>query len=439
MRRSLAAAAAALALLVSGPLGVAPAAQARPTDGALDPFYYGYSVPAAKKCSKNICVYWVPTSADAATDAFASHTLGAWQKSWNVMVDKLGFRKPLADGKLGGNKKFDVYLKDLSATASTSVCPQEKVKNRWFIQTYCMVENDFLNPQYSGVDSGALAQVTAAKALFTAVQYAYDSEEDKWFADATGTWMEEKIFGSANLNRRYLANSQIMEPHVPLDTWVTGTNYPYANWIFLEFLTKRYGKKTVRAAWQRAAADNKDDFSLKAVDYVLRKRGGFEKAYAEFAAWNTRPARFYRDGGSWPQPVVAATTLSRSVPRYAAPTVRLHHQTSNSTVLTPDASLAKKSWKLKVRVKGPKRKKMPALFVLVEKKKGGFTKVFGKFNRRGKAKVVVPFSTRKVRSVTVTVANASIRYRCFRGTSNACQGVAKDDNQAFTWSAKASR
>ena len=147
MRRSLAAAAAALDLLVSGPRGVAPAAQARPTDGALDPFYYGYSVPAAKKCSKNICVYWVPTSADAATDAFASHTLGAWQKSWNVMVDKLGFRKPLADGKLGGNKKFAVYRKDLGATASTSVCPQEKVKNRGVIQTYCMVEKDFLNPQ----------------------------------------------------------------------------------------------------------------------------------------------------------------------------------------------------------------------------------------------------------------------------------------------------
>jgi hypothetical protein len=44
--------------------------------------------------------------------------------------------------------------------------------------------------------------------------------------------------------------------------------------------------------------------------------------------------------------------------------------------------------------------------------------------------VEVPFD---VRRVTVTVANASTRYTCRRGTPYSCSGIPSDDGQTFDY------
>ena len=47
------------------------------------------------------------------------------------------------------------------------------------------------------------------------------------------------------------------------------------------------------------------------------------------------------------------------------------------------------------------------------------------------------FSSRKVTKVTITLVNASTRFRCFRQTSWSCSGNPKDDGAGFTLKAVA--
>jgi hypothetical protein len=104
---------------------------------------------------------------------------------------------------------------------------------------------------------------------------------------------------------------------------------------------------------------------------------------------------------------------------------------SANLVFRPDSSLRKRSWKLKLKIDGPKRKTSPAAYVFVDKRRGGVEKRLVKLSRKGNAQVKVGFSRRKVRKVTITVANASTRFRCFRQTSWSCRGNPKDDGAVF--------
>ena len=69
-------------------------------------------------------------------------------------------------------------------------------------------------------------------------------------------------------------------------------------------------------------------------------------------------------------------------------------------MLRPDSSLRKKSWRLKVKVVGPKRRTAPAAYVLVDQRKGKDEKRYVKLSRQGRATVKVDFSARKVKKVT---------------------------------------
>ncbi len=60
-----------------------------------------------------------------------------------------------------------------------------------------------------------------------------------------------------------------------------------------------------------------------------------------------------------------------------------------------------------------------------------------KLDGKGRASVKLDFSSRKVKSVTITLANASTRFSCFRQTSWSCSGNPKDDGAGFTLKAVA--
>ena len=418
----------------------AEALLARPTDGAADPYGFGYTVGARSKCARNICLHWVPTTIDAPpSKSWVKYNLKQMQKVWRVETGRLGYRKPLKDGHRGGNKKFDVYLKDVGSVGLYGYCAAETRIQRFLASGYCVLDNDFSTAQFPSSPKKSL-KVTAAHEFFHAVQYAYDAEDDRWLIEATATWMEERVADGANDNRQYLPYGQVKDPYSPLDTYGGGALNQYGNWAFFEFLSKKYGSDIVRQIWSKMAADKKspDLYSTQAVVRVLKSKGGFVKNYAEFAAGNTVPGRTYPEGGRWPSATLALdatlTTTARSTGILGGP---LNHLTSSSYVLRPDRSLKKRSWKLKVKIDGPQRKTSPAAYVLVDRRHGKTEKRFVKLDGKGRASLKVDFSSRKVTKVTITLANASTRFRCFRQTSWSCSGNPKDDGTGFTLKAVA--
>ena len=89
--------------------------------------------------------------------------------------------------------------------------------------------------------------------------------------------------------------------------------------------------------------------------------------------------------------------------------------TSLSYQVKSSSSLASKKWRLKVKIDGPGSYRMPAAYVLVVKRKGT-DKHFVRLNRKGNGQVIVPFGRKQVKSVYVSLVNASTRFKCGRST-----------------------
>lgn len=407
---------------------------ARPTDGAADRFGDGYTVGARKKCRNHICVHWVPTTADAPPgNAWVETNLSYLNKVWRIEVRKLGYRKPISDKRRGGNDKLDVYLKDLGGRGVYGYCaPEKRLENRqWLAFGYCVLDNDFSQEQY-GTPPRDTMRVTAAHEFFHAVQYSYDYGEDPWLMESTATWMEERVADDVNDNRQYLAHGQVGQPGQSLDTFKqTGFNQ-YGNWAFFEYLTGRFGVGVVRSIWERAGAHRGGghQYSTTAVKGVLEKRGGFEQVFRGFAVANAVPGRTYDEGKAWPSAPMRKSWVLTKDARRVTSTPRINHMAAAHVLVRPGAGVAARGWKLRVVVDGPKKRTAPSAYLLVKRKHGVAMKPI-RLNGKGNGRISVPFGSRKVRSATVTLVNASTRFSCWHRTSWSCQGRARDNKQPF--------
>ncbi len=413
---------------------LATALLARPTDGASDPQGFGYSVPeAAPLCNTRLCLHYVSTGPDAPPSPdWPAHNLAVMDSVWSTVVDQLGYRAPLTDGVKGGSPLFDVYLKDLGGDIYGFCAGETRVKRRTG-SGYCVLDNDFAAAQFpSGTPDDNLV-VTAAHEFFHAVQYAYDYAEDPWMMESTATWMEERIATQVNDNRQYFPWSQIYAPYIPLDAFSRNAGYQYGNWVFWEYLSAKYGVRIVNKAWKQAGSLKGDGgkYSVTALKKVLKRKGGLTKVYAAYSAGNLTPAANFPEGAEYDAPRVRRSKkLSRHkrTKRFGS---RINHLSSASYVYRPGNGLGGKRWKLSVRVMGPAKRTSPAAVVVVHRTNGKRQVKRVRLNRGGDGRTRVSFDKRKVAAVSVTLVNASTRYRCGKRTVLACRGLALDDKARF--------
>ena len=414
----------------------AHAVLARPTDGNDDAYGDGYTVPSKRKCRGNFCIHWVTSTSDAATAAWADRTLTLMNSVWKHHVDDMGYRRPVGDGSRGGNGKFDVYLKDLGSKSLYGYCAPENPKAgyKYVYSGYCVLDNDFSRQQYGAPPVDSLT-VTAAHEFFHAVQFAYDASEDSWLMEATATWMEERYADSINDNRQYLPYGQVKRPGSPLDFANSTSFNQYGNWPFFEYLSTHFGNRVVRAIWNQAGAFKgaPDLYSTRAIKKVLRDHGGFVRVFRAYAAGNTIPARTYPEGAAWPSAAIAKRlTLSRSH-KLGSASFTIDHLASANASVKPDTSLEGRQWRARITVDGPGRRTSPAAYLTIRKKHGKVDRVAVPLGKRGNGRVTVPFSASDVRSVTVTLANASTRFsNCWSNTAYSCQGRPTDTDEPFT-------
>jgi hypothetical protein len=410
---------------------------ARPTDGPKDPYHEGYSVPAKKKCQGHFCVHWVTSTVDAAPGrAWVKRMLKLMNHVWKVEIGRLGYRQPPSDRGRGGSDKVDVYLKELRSEGLYGYCAPERRKPgyQWLASGYCVLDNDFAGFPRSAIQS---AEVTAAHEFFHLVQFGYDFGEDPWLLEATAVWMEEQVFDGVNDNRQYLPDGQVAQPLVPLDYFGQLTNQQYGNWPFFEWLSHKYGTGIVQQIWNKAAAfaGAPDLYSTQAITNVLKPKGGFKKIYAQIASAYALPAKFFPEGKSWtvldslPSALAGEVTLSRGARRTGELGKALLHMSSATYQVKSSSTLRNRKWHLKIKIDGPKSFRMPAAYVLVIKRKGHDAH-FVRLNGKGNGQIIVPFSRRKVKSVYVSLVDASTRFRCAKRTQYSCGGLPIDDGTA---------
>jgi len=407
----------------------ADALLARPGDGASDPYGDGYSVRSSKICSGHFCVHRVDSTADRATLAFARTTLSTMERVYALEVGRLGYRKPVADGSRGGDKKFDVYLKELGRQNLYGYCAPERTdagRPGRAASAFCVLDNDFARSQYGRAPSESL-RVTAGHEFFHAVQFGYDRLEDRWLLESTATWMEERFADDVDDNRQYLRSGQVAKPARSLD--VNQAFDFYGNWAFWEALSQRYGLSIVREVIQRATKPGV--YSAVALRQALARRGGLPQVFASYAAGNNVPGRSYDEGGQagWPTAEVSATrTVSRGTDQVSWAGTVDHLASRNLKVVSKGVPEGRR---IRVSVDGPGSATAPAAALVLVRKSGSVLRRPIPLDADGKGSVTVGFASKGQSRAFVTVANASTRFDCDRGTSFSCEGEALDQGQRF--------
>ena len=413
---------------------------ARPTDRRADPQGTGYTTRSHRRCRGHFCVHHVKRTSDRATSAWVDRTLKVMGRVWAAEVDDLGYDRPLSDGGLkksrnGGNGKFDVYLADVGAEGVYGYCAADFALRQEPTRAggYCVLDNDFSSEQFQGKPAKTLA-VTAAHEFFHAVQFGYDLYEDRWFLESTATWVEERFADGVNDNRQYLRYGQVGAPGTPLDRFDRSGFTHYGNWPFWEHLSLRYGDKIVRRVWEAARGEV---YSTRALERVLERRGGFAKRYAEFAAANLTPSRSYPEGEHWPtQRLEGSWTLGRSGAR--SDDVDIDHMAAASYLFTPDTTvsqdgLAGAPYRLRITIDGPRPVSAPTAWLVVRTVEGEWRSEQVVLDDSAAATVTTPFTTEKVRAVSVTLVNASTRFRCDRDSPEwSCSGLPRDEDRPFS-------
>lgn len=416
---------------------------ARPTDGNADPIGNGYSTAEAPpKCSAVVCVHYVTTTVDQSSAAYADVAL-ANATAVHQQYVAAGYRAPKGDGARGGDARPDIYLADIGDDGLYGYCTSDEPaatlnKKPWDTWAYCVLDNDFSPSQYAANTPTENLQVTIAHEYFHAVQFAYDVAEDRWLLEATATWAEDELYDNVDDNLQYLRKGPMKKPSQSMDGFID--TYSYGAWIFFRHLTERHRAEIgglpslIRDIWVKAdgAAGGPDQYSLQAISSVLRsRRTTLAAAFGKFSAANRRPSS-YDEGRANRYPKAPLAGRVRLGPGNQGSRVfarRLDHLTSATYQFQPSARLKQKSWRLRLRLDlAPKGRGSVAVVTLNQKT--GKTRVFQvRLNGKGNAAKTVPFSTKQVRSVEVTVANAGDRFRCFRGSAFSCQGKPLDDGQ----------
>jgi hypothetical protein len=403
-------------------------------------------------CTTNNCYHWNDTGADAVpqTDANANGVPDYVDQVASV-VDHVrqtyvgaGYRAPEPDGTKGGDSRTDIYLADVGAQGLYGYCtsdqPVPSGNGPYDAYAFCVLDND-----YAGFPRTPLAniEVTAAHEYFHAVQFAYDAFEDPWFMEATATWAEDELYTDVNDNLQYLPDSPLALPGLPLDTFADGGGPQYGEWIFFRYLTERVSTTSVgglptlvRDMWRRAdgSAVGPDDYSMQAVEHVLKARGfDLTKVFASFAAANRFPTKYYSEGKANHYPVArpAGTfTLKSSKKDSRWLGAKIDHLSAITARFVAGRGLSARAWKLRVSVDLPNKALHPAAVVSVLSRSGRVAQTMLPINAKGNATKTFAFGSSGVKYVEVTLVDAGRRYTCWTPTgAYSCHGDSRDDGQ----------
>jgi hypothetical protein len=434
---------------------------ARPTDNHNDgpgsPKYPGDEETPI--CDTNVCVHYVSSGQHTATTSYAQQVLNVMGTVWQQEVVDYDYRKPKSDidsSNNGGNGKLDIYLANVGPDGLYGYCTSDDPNLKatsgyryWDFSAYCVLDNDYDPSEFGYSDPTVPLKVTAAHEFFHSVQFAYDIGEDTWFMEGTAVWMEDQVYDAIDDNLQYLASSPLSNPLIPIDR-TAGDLRVYGSWIWWRFLSEYFGGAAadptiIRDVWNRADGSpvGPDMYSTQAAAAAIAKRsiGGtswrFRWAFADFAAWNVIPKRYYDEGAKYPaQSTQKATTITGSNPKVSQ-SAKLDHLTSRYVSIKRGSGV-RDTAKVKVAVNGPGSKTGSEATVVVIKDSGGtFFKAIA-LNSSGAGTASVPFDS-TISRVVVIVTNASTRFsNCYtyHAVSYSCWGTGSpDDNLPFAFTA----
>ncbi|MEM1032726.1 MAG: MXAN_6640 family putative metalloprotease [Myxococcota bacterium] len=233
----------------------------------------------------------------------------------------LGFGEPRRDGAYdacasnGGDGRLDVYLVDFASgadgAASVEVCNGSPVQT---CSGFMLLDH-----RYNGYASfRAGVEIVGPHELFHLIQYAYDANIERWWAEGTAQWATKQLYPESKDLEAFLPFF-FDEPGRSLDAPPGGATvgWLYATAIWPTFLAETEGPDVVREVLEAMAQSPQT--SLEATQEVLARTGGnLPASYLNFAAYNAATgqrasAGGYPDGATYPEVALVEVAAGHGV------------------------------------------------------------------------------------------------------------------------------
>ncbi|MFN2593507.1 MAG: hypothetical protein ABR579_01295 [Actinomycetota bacterium] len=217
----------------------------------------------------------------------------AFEAARRFELGSLGYQEPPTGGR------YPLYVSATTDSGYTRTRPGGSGNLRpsfTVIPTYLM---------QSDASTGQL-KAFAGHEYFHAIQNGYDASEDPWIKEASSSWMEGRFAPHAHHEYGYLP---FFIPNLDAGLTSQGGLHEYGAFLFLQYLTERYGGGPVDGAgivkelWEDMAVPEAvpgapDDDALGAISRVLTARGTtLAAAWREFLVWNWQLDRFAEGRG----------------------------------------------------------------------------------------------------------------------------------------------
>ena len=311
----------------------------RPTDGVTITLTGGKTITpfTLAQESTHLSTYfkfhYVTTGANAATFAFVQQLATEADKVWGQIITTMGYNAPPSDGSAGGDAKYDIYLLDIGSAGVYGYVSSDATTTSGIypggIQSYMVIDNDFVVSQFGYATPLTPAKVTLAHEFFHSIQYGYDSTEFRAFLESSATWMEDKVYPTIKDNLQYIGevyvdsngngqynsgesftdrnNNGLREsgsqdyPELHLDSFGLSGNglEQYGRFMWIRYLSDKHGDvliKNILTAMGQTAGNN----TYTAMDTSLQNIGSsLATAFHEFGIWNINTIQ-YQNGADYP-------------------------------------------------------------------------------------------------------------------------------------------
>jgi hypothetical protein len=256
----------------------------------------------------------VPTYVHVAADALV--------RSWELLVDSIGFDLPLTDGTAGGGVDlYDCYLWSppifgvIGYTEPESFFGRVIGSDTVFVATSFQVVHPTMAPFTQLPDPLDLLRITCAHEFFHAFHFSYDYEEkppwqrNGWWLEGNAVWFEDYAYPDINDWSNLPAYQNEPERSITNSTTLLDL-HPYGGgsmWNF--FLVERFDTVGVlREIWTGCGLVSGDN-TLSVTDGLLQSNYGvtLDEAWHEFSSWSMRTGSRWDDssfsqGAGWPTP-----------------------------------------------------------------------------------------------------------------------------------------
>lgn len=378
-----------------------PARAAEDRTTASENFTITYSTDSGDRNAPDL----VDSDGDGDPDV-VERVLLAFEEARTFELDVLGYRPPPNDGD------YPLYLAAASGTAFTRPLPGGVGESR---PSYTVI------PPYTVRQALPDHEVAsfAAHEYMHAIQNGYDTGEDPWIKEATAAWVEDVYLDDVNPNH-FMVGAFVRDPREALDS-TTGL-HEYGAFLFLQFLTERYGGGSVegiplvRELWESMAVADVGGGGLSSIEalgaWLATRDITWPDAWREFLLWNRRLAHYeegaayraaVRDEG-WPRPLRVTEVASESCRLTTDDgTSRLPALSADYVKLRPEVSAPVGTVATFV-ARGPAG--ATGAYV-IRRRDGGVTEGFLTFDERGFVSAPLPFDRSTIKNVLIGLGNAA--------------------------------